>query len=1076
MNIITKNFKYAPNKNVYGLTKELCSIYISNYFNKNKKNVVVLTSTLFEANNFYKSIQTYISDALFFPMDDFLTSVAIAVSPDLKIKRLETLEILKNDSNPHIVITSLMGFLKFLPDITLESEIVLTPTPPIISREIILEKLEEFGYKRESLVTVTGEYAVRGFIIDIFPIDYPHPIRIEFFGDEIDKIKEFDEDTQLTTDDVQEVKIKRFNESTSDSTSSLLDYMKDSSLFLIDETQILSSNEQLQKEIFDYNTAKELPTDTKYMYSLEKLVPAEIYKLDTINKYETNNSLVYTSKELENFNSNLDALKKFVEKKMEDYTIIFSLSTTNQSHIIENLFDEIYITDLDKVVKNKINITNIKINKGFIFEKNIVITPSDIDKTLKSEIKYKNTIKIGRKIKSYNELKDGDYIVHEAHGIGIYRGLKTLKNGEFIKDYIELEYQDKDKVYVPIDNIDKIYKYSSGDERHPKLNKLNNGFWTKKKNETRSRIRDISGELIELYANRNKIEGTPYKDYDDEIKFAFDFPFTLTADQEKTIREIGEDLKSRVPMDRLLCGDVGYGKTEVAFRAMFKTVINNFQVSYLCPTTILSKQQYVSAIERFKDFPVRIELLNRHVPAKKVTEILKDLEEGKIDIIIGTHKLLNDKIKYKRLGLLVIDEEQRFGVSHKEKIKKLKTDINVLTLSATPIPRTLKMAMSGLRSLSILDTPPINRYPIQTYVIEENELIMRDAIYKEMAREGQVFILINNIEELDKYKERITKLVPEALISTGHGQMPAEKLNQIMEDFIDGKSDILICTTIIETGIDIPNVNTIIIINADRFGLAQLYQIRGRVGRSDKIAYAYLMYNPAKMLTETAIKRLDSIKEFTELGSGYKIAMRDLAIRGAGDLLGSEQAGFIDAVGLDLYTKMVDEEVKRLNGIEVEDESNISNPSLNISTHIKDDYVEDESIKIEIHKLINSIKNLEDLTRVKTELIDRFGKLEENMEIYMLTKCAESFFEELKITNIIQTQKSTTIVIPQEISDKIDGEKLFLEALSINPRFEFGYKNKEIRISLNTTNLKKNYIYYIFELLITIKRSLKMDV
>lgn len=1071
MKIINEKFQYREDVNVCGLTKELDAMYIANYFNKTGNNTLVLTSSLYEANNFFKSIQTYIPDALFFPMDDFLASVAIAVSPDLKIKRLETLEKLKKEKKPHLVITSLMGYLKFLPNFDLEEDFILNPSPSNISREILIEKLEEFGYHRDSLVTVTGEYAVRGFIIDIFPIDREKPVRIEFFGDEIEGIKEFDEDTQLTSKRIDNVEIKRFNEVNDGKSSTIFEYLKDASLFLIDEIQIKSAYAQLQKEIFDYNCAKEISAETKYMYDFESLKPKKIFKIDTLNAYDAKNSILYSSKDIENFNSNLEDLKKYVQENLYKKTIIFALDTEKQIHEIQDIFADTIITSFDNILKDKVNIVHAKVNRGFIFEDYIVITPRDIDKTARTDVKYKNTIKIGRKIKSFNDLENGDYIVHEMHGIGIYRGLKTLKNGEFTKDYIELEYLDKDKVYIPIDNIDKIYKYSSGVGSHPKLNKLNNGFWEKKKNETRRKIRDISGELIELYTARSKIKGPAYEDFDDEIKFAFNFPFTLTRDQEKTIGEIALDLRSTTPMDRLLCGDVGYGKTEVAFRAMFKTVINGYQVSYLCPTTILSKQQYTSALERFKDFPVRIELLNRHTPCRKVTEILRDLENGKIDIVIGTHKLLNDKIKYKQLGLLVIDEEQRFGVTHKEKIKKLKNDVNVLTLSATPIPRTLKMAMSGLRSLSVLDTPPINRYPIQTYVIEENDLIIRDAIYKEMTRSGQTFILINSIENLDNYKAKIIKLVPEANIICGHGKMSAAELNSVMENFIEGKYDILLCTTIIETGIDIPNVNTIVIIDSDKFGLSQLYQIRGRVGRSDKIAYAYLMYNPAKVLTETAVKRLESIKEFTELGSGYKIAMRDLAIRGAGDLLGSEQAGFIDAVGLDLYTKMVDEEVRKLNGEDIEPQEK-SVPMLNVSTHIKDEYVEDESIKIEIHKLINSIKDTNDLISIKKEIVDRFGKIDETMETYMLEKCIEGLLDKLEITNVIQSQKRLTIVLPRELSDKIDGEKLFLEGLSINSKFEFGYKNKEIRIALNTDNLKKNYLYYIYDLLVTIKSQI----
>ncbi len=1072
MKFITDKFEYKQDSNVYGLTRELDALYIQNYFQNNDENVLVLASTLYEANNFYKILQTYSDDVLFFPMDDFLTSVAIAVSPDLKIKRLETLEKIKNAKKSHIVVTSLMGYLKFLPNKDEDQSILIDPSPQIISREIILEKLEEFGYKRDSLVTVTGEYAVRGYIIDIFPVDANKPVRIEFFDDEIESIKEFDEETQLTIKTLESVELKRFNESIAGDPSSLLDYLDNQTLFLIDENQIKNSYTTLQNDIFEYNTSKSIDPNTKYMFDYEHMLPKKTFKIDTINAYTDKNSIVYSSKIIENFNSNLQDLKAFCLKEVKTKTIIFALENSNQIRTIQELLPETYMTNIDSLIENKINIVEKKLFKGFIFENYIIITPNDIDKTVKKEIKYRNSIKIGRKVKAFSDLTPGDYIVHEAHGIGIYKGLKTLTNGGYTRDYIELEYQGTDKVYVPVDGIDKLYKYASNPGTTIKLSKLNSAAWAKKKNETRSKIRDISSELIELYSSRNKVQGVAYKDFEEEIKFALDFPYTLTDDQEKTIKEIDLDLKNSAPMDRLLCGDVGYGKTEVAFRAMFKTVMNAHQVAYLCPTTILSKQQYASALERFKDFPIKIALLNRYVSQKNVTRILKELKDGQIDIIIGTHKLLNDKIEYKKLGLLVIDEEQRFGVTHKEKIKKIKNDVNVLTLSATPIPRTLKMAMSGLRSLSVLDTPPINRYPIQTYVIEENKLIMRDAIYKELTRNGQIFILINSINELEKFKSNLQKLVPEARIVCGHGQMSSDELSSIMEAFINGDYDILVCTTIIETGIDIPNVNTIIIKDSDKFGLSQLYQIRGRVGRSDKIAYAYLMYNPAKILTETAMRRLDSIKEFTELGSGYKIAMRDLAIRGAGDFLGSEQAGFIDAVGLDLYTKMVDEEVKKLSGKAIED-SEKTVPSINASTYIPDEYVEDENIKIEIHKLINTINDKYDFENVKNELEDRFGKVDESLEIYMLKKCVEGLLEKIGIKTVQQLGNKITVVLPQQISDKIDGEKLFLQSYNICPKFEISYKDKEIRISLITSLLKKNYIYYIFELLNIIYEQIK---
>ena len=1073
MKVIEDKFKYFQDYYVYGLSKELQTSYIANYFYKKQENVLVLTSSLYEANNIYKNLQAYENDVLFFPMDDFLASVALAISPDLKIKRLETLEKLKKENKKHLAVTSLMGFLKYLPNLKEEQSFTIKPNTENISREIFLDKLEKFGYHRESLVTTTGEYALRGYIVDIFPTEADKPIRVEFFGDEIETIKTFDENTQRTIKEISEIEIKKFNESVELTPNSLMDYLGNQTVFIIDESQVEQSYKNLLTEILEYNVSKEIDPKTKYMFEYADVKMDKTFKLETLNMIERPNSLIYTSKELDNFAGDLALLKKFCEKQLKDKTVIFALESNKQINEIIDLFESAIITNSDEVFTGKINILKTKINKGYIFENYCVITPSDIDKNTQREIKFKNSIKVGRKIKAFNELSKGDYVVHEQHGIGIYRGIKTIKSGEHLKDYIELEYLGNDKVYLPVDKINRLYKYSSEFGKTPKLNKLNSTTWAKKKSETRKKIKDISNELLMLYRDRSQAVGEAYKDFDEELSFALSFPYTLTEDQEKVIKEIDYDLKSTVPMDRLLCGDVGYGKTEVAFRAMFKAVLNGAQVSYLCPTTILSKQQYTSALERFGNYPIRIELLNRHISVKKTNEILRDLQSGKIDIIIGTHKLLNDKIKYKNLGLLIVDEEQRFGVTHKEKIKKIKNDVNVLTLSATPIPRTLKMAMSGLRSLSVLDTPPVNRYPIQTYVIEENDLIIKDAIYKELTRNGQTFILINSISDLESFKTKLLKLIPEARIVCGHGQMAPEELNSIMEDFIEGLYDILICTTIIETGIDIPNVNTIIILDADHFGLSQLYQIRGRVGRSDKIAYAYLMYNPAKILSETAIKRLESIKEFTELGSGYKIAMRDLAIRGAGDLLGSEQAGFIDAVGLDLYTKMVNEEVSKLEGTYEEENEDDDAVLFNTSTHIEDDYVDDESIKIEIHKLINTIKTKNDYLDVKYEIEDRFGHIDENMEIYMLERCVEGIVEKIGIKTIINQQNRITIVIPEDISNNLNGEKLFLQSYNICPKFELSYKNKEIRISLNTSLLKKNYIYYIYELLDTINNQLK---
>ena len=1060
MNFITEHFKYDQKLQVCGLTPSLIALYINNYFVNNNENVLVLTSNLYEANNYYKMLTEYQDNTLFFPMDDFLTSVAVAISPDFKLKRLNTLDSIVNSKKKHIVITSLMGYLRYLPNKNEKQNLIISKNDQNISREIILEILEKYGYHRESLVTTTGEYAVRGFVIDIFPTNHEHPIRLEFFDEEIESIKSFDENSQLSLDNVQSFQLQRINEEVSDQPSSIMDYLGNETIFLIDHNQIKTSEKILMQEITDYKESKKYPKEQRFMFEFNDIKYNKSYEINSLDLYKNEKAMVYTSKNILNFNTNYDNLKTFCNTKLSNKTIIFAVNNDKQKALIKEIFNDVYVVK-DKPVFNKINIIDYKILNGFEFDKYIVIAPYDIENIRNKDIKYKNPIRMGHKIKSYEDMNIGDYIVHEHYGIGIYNGIKTITKGEYNYDYIQLIYADNDKVYVSIDNINRLYKYSSKNGSAPKLDKLNGTSWAKKKLEARKKIEDISDELLELYSSRAKIKTTKFKNYEEEETFAFEFEHELTKDQEKSIKEISYDLNSEAPMDRILCGDVGYGKTEVAFRAMFKTVLNNKCVAYLCPTTLLSKQQYDNAKERFKNYPLNIRLLNRYTKPKEVKQIYEELEKGTIDILFGTHKILNDKIKFNNLGLLVIDEEQRFGVKHKEKIKELKNDVNVLTLSATPIPRTLKMAISGLRDLSLIDTPPINRYPIETYVLEENDLIIRDAIYKELARDGQVYLLINDISKIDETVAKIKVLVKEANVVGAYGKMDSNTIDSIMQDFVDKKHNVLVCTTIIETGIDISNVNTIIIIDADRFGLSQLYQIRGRVGRSDKIAYAYLMYKPVKVLTENAVKRLESIKEFTELGSGYKIAMRDLTIRGAGDLLGKEQAGFIEAIGIDLYTRMINEHLNHEDNSQEED----NRKTLNVNSHIDDNYVSDEDIKLEIHKLICSIRTKEDYYKIKEELEDRFGKISEDINLYMLEKCIENYFDLLNITNIIQTKNDITIILPEEESSRVNGEKLFLEVYNIYPKFNLSYKSNRIRINLSTINLPKNYIYYIFDLM-----------
>ena len=547
-------------------------------------------------------------------------------------------------------------------------------------------------------------------------------------------------------------------------------------------------------------------------------------------------------------------------------------------------------------------------------------------------------------------------------------------------------------------------------------------------------------------------------------EFENNFIYEETKDQIKVIKEIKKDMESVHPMDRLLCGDVGYGKTEVAFRAIFKAILSGKQVAFLCPTTILSSQHYQNAVNRFNNFPVTIELLNRFVSSSKVNEIKTRLKEGKIDLLIGTHRLLSDDIIYKDLGLLVIDEEQRFGVKHKEKIKQYKNSIDVLTLSATPIPRTLQMSMSGVRGLSLIETPPVNRYPIQTYVFAENKQIVKDAIYKELSRNGQVFILYNRVEDMESKKAELESLVPNARIVMAHGRMSKYELEDVMNAFINGEFDILLCTTIIETGIDIPRVNTLIIYNADYFGLSQLYQIRGRVGRSNKIAYAYLMYNKDKSLNETAVKRLNAIKEFTELGSGFKIAMRDLSIRGAGDILGSEQAGFVASVGIDLFLEMLKEEIDKQKG-ENKEVVKYSQPLIDVDTTIGDDITNEEEIKIEIHKKINAIDSISKLEDVKNEIIDRFGKITNEIDVYMHEELFEKMAEQLGINNIIQTKNDVTLIIKEDLYKNLKVTDLFINASNISRNFRFKMQGKNLLINLKFAGLEKHFVYYLIDLL-----------
>lgn len=1045
MNFLDEYFKYEIGTEISGLTHELNVFYVQKLCEKYDRNIIVLTSSLFEANKIYDSLVKIHDNTLLFPMDDFLSSMIVASSPELKYKRLETLDKLKSDKK-YIIVTNLMGYLKYLPNANIKNYIDIKQND-VIKRDVLAEEINKLGYHRESLVTMSGEYAVRGFILDLYPIDYEHPIRIEFDGNIIDNIKYFNENTQMSTEETNKIKIKAIDEMPSDDKNSLFDYAKNPLVVYVDKSQIEATYTHLYDDIIEYKEANDIKEDL--MYSLDDIKDNDkIF----INLFSTD-GIDLKAQSIINYKENFLKLESDYNKWIKEGKIVyFYLSNNNEKKQLLKIIPSAHI-----IMK--------ELEHGFILGKYVIISENDIEDVKVTYGVYKNNFHVGKKIKDFNQLEKGDYVVHISHGIGIYQGITTLYVRGVQKDFLTIYYEGTDKIYVPVEKIDLIYKYTCKDGVKPKLNKLGSTNWEKTKKYISEKVKDISRELILLYKKRLELKKKPYKDYPEEEVFASEFKYKLTPDQKKAVVEINNDLKKDNPMDRLLCGDVGFGKTEVAMRAMFKAVLNNEQVLYLCPTTILSKQQYNVAKERFKNWPIEIALLNRHVSARETHRILEDLKKGKIDILFGTHRILSDDIVCKNLGMLVVDEEQRFGVTHKEKIKTMKSDVNVLTLSATPIPRTLKMAMSGLRDLSVIDTPPVNRYPVQTYVAVEDDFLIKDAIYKELARKGQIFILYNRVETIEKYMNHIHELVPDAKINFAHGKMEKDELDNIMTSFINNEFDILICTTIIESGIDIPNVNTLIIHDADNFGLSQLYQIRGRVGRSNKIAYAYLMYEKNKMLNDIAIKRLNTIKEFTELGSGYRIAMRDLSLRGAGDVFGASQAGFVDSVGISLYMKMVEDEIKRQQGEFAPEEDKETQALINVSTHISNTYVTDEDIKIEIHQKINEIDSYEKMLEIKNELEDRFGKVTADMLVYMYEEWFEKLAKKYNIKQVVQTDRSIEITLPEDVSSNIKGDKLLIEAMNLSRSFNIKYVNKKISILLYTKDLPKHFIFYIVTLL-----------
>ncbi len=1017
---------------------EIYNQFLLYIFFKYKKSILLVMPTLNEATDKYNNLKSYIDEVYLFPEDDFITKSAIAVSPELLYMRINLLNQI-NSKKPKIVIVHLNSYIKKLPNIKkYQEQKIKLNIGKKIDRKKLVEQLIDYGYKKESIVYNTAEFSIRGFVLDIFPVGEENPIRFEMFDNEIEKIKYFNPITQRSTKEINEIVILSLNENYDDNDASIREYLTDKIVLYHNYNQIKLQEKLIQPQLNYLNIKSNI-------FSLDSLIEKDDLYIDTINN--KNKDLIIKSKSIENYCLNKE---KFINDIINNNGTLFS---SNKNFINEMLN-----------INNKLKINYNYLNSGFIYNESYFFSENDL---------YNNNIKISKKqkenygssITSIDSINIGDYVVHRKNGIGIYKGITTIEKNKIKKDYILIQYKGNDKLYVPVEDISKLYKYSSKEGMKPTINKLNSIEWTKTKLKIKERIKSITSDLLKIYKEREKAIIEPFeKDDENQILFENEFEYEETVDQIKTINEIKKDLEKPRPMERLLCGDVGYGKTEVIFRAMFKAVENKYQVAYLCPTTILCYQQYEAAIKRFRNFAVNIEIINRHYTNKQVQAKLKQLKEGKIDIIFGTHRLLSNDVEYKNLGLLVIDEEHRFGVAQKEKIKKLKSNVHVLSVSATPIPRSLQMSLVGIRDLSLIESAPQNRYPVQTYVIEYNEMLIREVILKEKSRNGQSFILYNNVVNMNKYVDKIKKLIPEVRICYAHGKMTKSEMQDIVYNFKEKKYDVLVSTTIIENGIDIPNANTIIVIDSDKFGLSQLYQIRGRVGRSDKIAYAYLMYRKEKILTTTAVKRLDAIKEFTELGSGYKISMRDLSIRGAGDILGKEQAGFIDSIGVSMYLQLIKEEVE---GTSTQEDEIVETKEsmINISTHIGEEYTTDNDIIISLHKKINGITNKKELSCVLSEIKDRFGITNPELELYAHEKYIEKLLTIINIKIIENDNLKTILKLSKESYQNLNIEELFIKSMNITTKFNFSYKNNNVVITLLKASLEKNYLYYIEEIL-----------
>lgn len=950
------------------------------------------------AKEIYEDYRFYDKEVYYYPAKDLLFFQADIHGNLLIRQRMQVIKALL-EKERITVVTSIDGCMDFLlPLEEIKKSLIHYESDSPIDLDALKDSLVALGYERVGQVEMPGQFSVRGGIIDIYSLTEENPWRIELWGDEIDSIRSFDAKSQRSLENLDEITIYPAVEKVGEKEMvSFLEYFsrEKSILFLDEPNHLVEKGMAVEEEYLQSRKHREEKGE-------QKLPDNWLCRFDTLQKalnqyncaafcalepkrgkWKITEKFDVTVKTVNSYNSSFELLvKDLLQYKKQGFQIaLLSGSRTRAERLAKDLQEEglnaFYSTDYDRLIQpGEIMVAYGHAKKGFEYPliKFAVMTETDIFGQEQKKKKKKKNYN-GQRIQDFAELSIGDFVVHEKHGLGIYRGIEKVEVDKIVKDYIKIEYRGGSNLYILATQLDALQKYSGADTtKAPKLNKLGGQEWNKTKSRVRGAVKNIAKELVELYAVRQEKEG--YVCGPDTVwqrEFEEMFPYEETEDQLNAIEDTKRDMESTKIMDRLVCGDVGYGKTEVALRAAFKAVQESRQVVYLVPTTILAQQHYNTFVQRMKEFPVKVELLCRFRTPAQQKKAIEGLKKGQVDIVVGTHRVLSKDIEFKNLGLLIIDEEQRFGVAHKEKIKQLKKDVDVLTLTATPIPRTLHMSLIGIRDMSVLEEPPMDRIPIQTYVMEYDEETVREAINRELRRGGQVYYVYNRVTDIAEVALRISKLVPDARVDFAHGQMSERELEQVMYGFINGEIDVLVSTTIIETGLDISNVNTMIIHDSDRYGLSQLYQLRGRIGRSNRTSYAFLMYRPNMVLRETAEKRLAAIREYTDLGSGFKIAMRDLELRGAGNLLGAQQHGHMNAVGYDLYCKMLSEAVKEAKGIHTMEDFETS-VDLNIDAFIPDTYISNEFQKLDIYKRIAGIENQSDYDDMLEELLDRFGE------------------------------------------------------------------------------------------------------